>query len=338
MKRPTMDDVAREAGVSQATVSMVLNGADAGRVAGETAARVRDTARRLGYRTNMHAKVLREGKTRLIGLVGAEVATSPFAGEMILGAQHRAWDAGHVLLTVDTTGDERLQRAAVDMLQSYQVAGVVFSAMYHQIVQVPKAVRGLPTVCLNCQDESGVVPSVFPDEERGGREAARVLLDAGHRRIAMINIGPQGSTLSAAAGRLAGFTAAVAEAGVPLAPDLVRYAHGTYDQGLRLAGELMALPEPPTAIFCANDRTALGAYHCLQRLGLGIPDDVSIVGFDDQRILADVFDPPITTFRLPLEEMGKTAVDLLLGPEDAPLRTPLTCTLVERDSVAPPRR
>ncbi len=140
-KRPTMDDVAREADVSQATVSMVLNDARTGRVSDETAERVRRAAMRLGYRTNMHAKVLREGRAQMIGLIGDEVATSPFAGAMILGAQQQAWKRGYVLLTVDTAGSTNLEGAAIEMLQSYRVAGVLYAAMYHRILEVPRSLR-----------------------------------------------------------------------------------------------------------------------------------------------------------------------------------------------------
>lgn len=120
-KRPTMNDVAAEAGASQATVSMVINRSQSGRVSPETTQRVLDVAKRLGYRTNAHAKVLREGRSRMLGLIGDEVATAPFAGEMILGAQLQAWEEDYVLLTVDTAGDRRLEQAAISMMQSYRV-------------------------------------------------------------------------------------------------------------------------------------------------------------------------------------------------------------------------
>lgn len=333
--RPTMNDVAAAAGVSQATVSMVLNGAQSGRVSAATAQRVLDAAKDLGFRTNVHAKVLREGKSRMIGLIGDEVATTPFAGEMILGAQQEAWRQGYVLLTVDTTGDPRLEKAALSMMQSYRVAGVIYAAMYHRKVEVPTSLAGAPTVCVNSQDVGGSVTSIFPDEVAGGRAAAEVLLNAGHRRIAMINIAPEHSSLPAAAGRLQGFTEALAEAGRELDPRHLRYGNGAYEDGLTLGAELLRQADRPTAIFCGNDRTALGTYHAAHQLGLSIPDDVSIVGFDNQALLTPMFSPRLTTFQLPLVEMGRLAVAEVLSRGSGPKRLAIECSPQPRASVAP---
>lgn len=335
-KRPTMDDVATEAGVSQATVSMVLNRAHEGRVSSETTERVLAAAQRLNYRTNVHAKVLREGKSRMLGLVGAEVATSPFAGAMILGAQQQAWEAGYVLLTVDTAGDPRLEQAAIEMMASYRVSGVLYAGMYHQVLEVPRALAGTPVVVVNSQDVSGRATSIFPDEVAGGREAASLLYDAGHRRIAMINIAERDSTLPAASGRLEGFLSVLDVRGVSAARELVRWGDGTYESGLAHTLELMSLPEPPTAIFCGNDRTALGTYRAALELGLSIPEDLSVVGFDDQEILSTIFRPRLATFRLPHEEMGRLGVDTLLGRATAGQRVAVHCSLTSHtDSVGP---
>ena len=332
--QPTMNDVAAAAGVSQATVSMVLNGTQSGRVAASTAQRVLDAAKDLGFRTNVHAKVLREGKSRMIGLIGDEVATTPFAGEMILGAQQEAWRQGYVLLTVDTTGDPRLERAAISMMQSYRVAGVIYASMYHRRVELPATLAATTTVCVNSQDVTGTVTSFFPDEVAGGRAAAEVLLDAGHRRFAMINIAPEGSSLPAAAGRLQGFTEALADAGLELDPHQIRYGNGAYEDGLAFGAELLRQADRPSAIFCGNDRTALGTYHAAYQLGLSVPDDVSIVGFDNQSLLTPMFSPRLTTFQLPLVEMGRLALAEVLSRGSAPKRLAVECSLQSRDSVA----
>jgi len=333
-----MHDVAAAAGVSQATVSLVLGRKQSNRVSDETAERVLSVADTLGYRTNVHAKVLREGRSHMIGLIGSEIATAPFAGEMILGAQTRAWDAGHVLLTVDTAGDPSLTKAAIDMMLSYGVVGIIYAAMYHQSVTLPTSLAGIRTVCANARDSSGATTSVIPDEFRGGVEAAETLLNAGHRRIAMINIAPEGSTLPAAAGRLTGFTQTLANAGLPIPENLIAHGHGIYESGQEWTQALMAREEPPTAIFCANDRTALGAYHALSALGLSVPDDVSIIGFDDQRSLDSLFNPRLTTFQLPLEQLGRLAVEEILNPGSAGPRTvPVHCPIHIGGSVAQPR-
>ena len=171
-----MHDVAAAAGVSQATVSLVLNSASGSRFSEETRKRVRDAVNRLGYRTNAHAKVLREGVAGMIGFIGDSVATSPFAGAIIEGAQQRAWEDGLLLLTVNTGGDKELEAASLDTMLSYKVAGVVYAAMYHRRLDVPEALEGVRSVVLNSQDRAGRLPSVAPDEVKGGYTATRRLL------------------------------------------------------------------------------------------------------------------------------------------------------------------
>lgn len=213
--RPTMHDVAASADVSQAVVSIVLSGSYAGRASETTAQRVRDAASELGYRPNLQAKSLKTGRTEIIGLVGDEVATSPFSGMMIKGAQDRAWQEHHTLMTVDTGGDDALERAAVETMLSHQVHGILYTAMFHREVKIPRAALDTRVVCLNARDVEGRAPSVVPDEVTGGYEATRALLDAGHTRIAMINIH---STIPAAVGRLEGYRRALSEAGLARDP------------------------------------------------------------------------------------------------------------------------
>jgi len=329
-----MHDVARAAGVSQATVSLVLNDAGGARFSDATRERVQEAVQTLGYRTNAHAKVLREGVAGMIGFIGDAVASSPFAGAIIEGAQERAWDAGLLLITVNTGGDKALERASLEAMLSYKVAGVVYASMYHQRVVVPDALHEVPTVVLNSEDAERHFPSVAPDEEAGGYDATRYLLDAGHRSIAMINIETLESRLPGAVGRFDGYNRALRDAGVPEDPSLVRFGQGGETDGYRYAMELMALPRPPSAIFCANDRTAWGAYQAMAELGLKIPADISIVGFDNQETLAPHLRPGLTTLELPFEEMGRRAVDLVLGgiQPEGQLEL-LRCSLIERNSV-----
>src|SRR6478752_246610 len=203
---PTMHDVAAAAGVSQATVSLVLNSASGSRLSEETRKKVRDAVDQLGYRTNAHAKTLREGVAGMIGFIGDTVATTPFAGAIIEGAQQRAWEDGLLLLTVNTGGDKDLEAASLNTMLSYKVAGVVYAAMYHRELDVPEALTGVPSVVLNSQDRKLRLHSVAPDEELGGLTATRHLIEAGHTRVAMINIETLESELPAAVGRFRGYT------------------------------------------------------------------------------------------------------------------------------------
>ena len=150
----------------------------------------------------------------MIGFISDEVASSPFAGRLLKGAQLLAWETGNVILSVDTFNEPDLEAAAIDMMLSYRVKGVVYASMYHRMVDVPVGLEAIPTVVVNAQDRAGRVPSVFPDEELGGYAATRQLIDAGHTRIAMINIQSPESELPAGIGRLAGYRRALAEAGI----------------------------------------------------------------------------------------------------------------------------
>ncbi|MBB2957164.1 LacI family DNA-binding transcriptional regulator [Pseudoclavibacter helvolus] len=334
-KTTTMAQVAEHAGVSQATVSLVLNNVAGSRVAEATKERVLDAVRDLDYRTNAFAKTLRSGESEMIGFISDEVASSPFAGGLLKGAQLLAWENGNVILTVDTYNDAGLEQAAVEMMQSYRVRGVVYASMYHRVIDVPQALSGVPTVVVNAQDRAGLVPSVFPDEEMGGYAATRQLVDAGHTKIAMINIQPEVSDLPAGIGRRAGFRRALTEAGLSARPDWLLSGTGIVEDGLRLTAQLMDGEDRPTAIFCGNDRTAWGAYRALEARGLSVPDDCSIIGFDNHEMLAPHLDPGLSTVALPYEQMAGTAIDLLLNPTPSPsLHIPLECTVVTRGSVA----
>lgn len=335
---PTMNDVAAAAGVSQATVSLVLNSASGSRFSEDTRRRVRDAVDRLGYRTNAHAKVLREGVAGMIGFVGDFVASSPFAGRIIEAAQDRAWESGLLLLTVNTGGDRTLEAASLETMLSYKVAGVVYASMYHQMLDVPQVLGDVPSVVLNSEDRGGRFSSVAPDEEKGGYTATRRLIDAGHTRIALINNDSLESGLPAAVGRLAGYSKAMDEHGLEVTPGFVRFGHGTEPDGFEHATSLLTATYRPTAIFCGTDRMAWGAYQAAATLGFSIPADLSIVGFDNQETLAPHLRPALTTLELPFEAMGRRAVDLVLQGVEPDGRVELMeCPLVERNSVTHPK-
>lgn len=338
-KAPRIADVARAAGVSPTTVSFVLNDWPQANISNDTRERVWSAARELGYRPNAAAKVLRTQRTHTIGFVTDEIAVTPFAGNVIKGAQDCAWQNKKLLMIVNTGNDRQLMEAAVEALLERQVEGIIYAAMYHQAIDPPSTLSEVPTVLLDCFSPDGSLASVVPDEQQGGRVATEALLEAGHRRIGYINLTP---TIPAAIGRLAGYRAALERAGVQYDPALVREGDGDAARGYSEALALMQLPAPPSAIFCATDRTAMGAYDALRELGLRIPRDVSIVGFDNQKLIADYLRPGLTTVQLPHYEMGRWAVEYLIEQSDAdaadqaPPQMLLQCPLVSRASVAPP--
>jgi len=331
----TMWQVAERAGVSQATVSLVLNNVEGNRVAEATRNRVLDAVNDLDYRTNAFAKSLRSGESGMIGFISDEVASAPFAGQLLKGAQLSAWETGNVILSVDTYNEPGLEAAAIDMMRSYRVRGVVYASMYHRLLDLPASLGDIPTVIVNAQDRAGDVPSVFPDEELGGYAATRHLIEAGHTRIAMINIQDEDSDLPAGIGRLAGFRQALTDAGLTEHPEWIRHGSGIVEDGLAITAELLSATDRPTAIFCGNDRTAWGAYRAIERLGLRVPDDCAIVGFDNHEMIAPYLDPGLTTVELPYEQMARTGLEILLaGGGEQPSRTPIECSLILRGSVS----
>lgn len=332
----TIRDVAQRAGVSFKTVSRVLN--DESSVRPETRERVRAAIRELAYTPHHTARQMRTRRSKTIGFVSDEIATSPFAVDIVKGAQLAAWEHGMMLLVVNTERDAEIERAAIASLLERRVEGIVYAAMYHRVVEPPPRLREVPTVLVDCHDAAGAFPSVVPDEEQGGYLATRTLVDRGHRRIGFVNLDPVASA-AAAAGRLAGYRRALHETGLPFDERLVLHTATAPDQGFRLTSELLDLDDRPTALFCGNDRTAAGAYCAIYQRGLRIPEDVAVVGFDDQEEIAAYLMPPLSSVALPHLAMGRWGVERLLEQLETSSRPAathaiqrLSCPLVERAS------
>jgi len=332
-KRPSMYDVARLAGVSQTTVSFVVNDMPNANIPRETRDRVWAVVEELGWRPNAMARGLRMQHSHTIGLISDEIATSSHAGKIIQGAQDAAWAHAKMLLVINTGNNADIERAALEMMLERQVEGLIYATMYHRAV-TPPTLGQMPVVLLDCYAADRALPSVVPDEVQGGRTATEVLLRNGHRRIGFVN---EISPLAAMFGRLDGYQQALASYGLPFDPDLVRSGTSIAPEGYRCALELMQLPEPPTALFCFNDSMAMGAYDAVKQLGRTIPGDVAIVGFDNLELIAAQLRPPLTTMELPHYAMGQWAVQYLLnhadGSHSGPIQQAIPCALIERDSV-----
>jgi len=329
-----LKDVAERTGVSIKTVSNVINQRHA-RVGPETRARVLAVVEELGYRPHAAAKGLRLRRSHTIGFVTDEIATTPYAGSIIKGAQDRAWADGKLLMIINTGKDAALTTTAIETLLERRVEGIIYATMYHKVVQLPHTIREVPAILLNCYCADRSLPSVVPDEVTGGRDATEAILRQGHRRIGMINAG---RVIPAAVGRLTGYKQALASYNVPFDRALVRAGNTMADSGYRYALELMRLPEPPTAIFCGTDRMAMGAYDALRELGLSIPGDVAVRGFDNEDVIAPYLRPPLSTSALPHYELGQSSVRYLLGcgedwAEREPVQQVVHCPLIERASM-----
>lgn len=337
-KRATMIDVAERAGVSQATVSLVLNGVPNARVSRATRRRVHEAAEELGYRKGKGHPVP-EDRARVIGLLIDEVTTTPFAAPFIEGARDEAALEEVTVATFCTSSDPVLEKAAVELLTAQRTLGIIYASLITRQVSVPDYLSGLPVVLLNCYEKKLRYASVVPSDIAGGYMATEALLRAGHRRIAHLK-GEE--WLEATADRENGFRQAMAHWGVAVDEDLVIPGGWTMAAGRDLARHLLSLPEPPTAIFCFNDRMAIGAYEAARGAGFRIPEDLSVVGFDNENLVA-YLEPGLTTMVLPHSEMARWAVGHLLdsyGSADAADRVQkvkIECELVPRASIAPPR-
>src|SRR5258708_21779524 len=330
-----MSDIAREVGVSRTTVSFVLNNhTSSASIPAETKDRILEAAKKLSYRPNLAAQVLHTNQTHTIGFITDEIATTPYAVNVIRGAQDAAWAHGKLLLIVNTGSDATVKEKAVEMMLGRQVEGIIYAAMYHQEVALPANIHEGSVVLVDCFCADRSLPSVVPNEIQGGRTATEVLLNKGHRRIGFINnIDPIPATF----GRLEGYKQALQAYGVSFDEELVcSYPCETRDGGYQGALELLRLPEPPTAIFCFKDLVAMGAYDALRTVVLSIPGDVAVMGFDNQELIAAQLSPPLSTIQLPHYQMGKWAVEFLLehtGASLPPVQHTIACPYIERQSV-----
>jgi LacI family transcriptional regulator len=332
-----MMDVAAAAGVSQTTVSLVLNNIPGARLSAATRGRVRDAAEALGYRPPRHGSASpgRAGAT-VIGFIADEISTDPWCAIALEAVRARAWENGLTVAACVSHGDEGLEAALLANLQRQPLLGLIYATILTRRVRPPAELARLPTVLLNCYVQDHSLASVVPAELLGGYAATLRLIQAGHRRIAHIH---GQSWTDASRDRLSGYRRALAEHDILFNPALVRPGNWEPPTGYAATDALMRLDEPPTAIFAANDMMALGCYDALKERGLAIPGDVSVVGYDDREI-AQFMRPALSTVLLPHHDMGAQAVAALIGGELRPGgRQPqikIECPFVERASVGPP--
>ncbi|MFL6636771.1 MAG: LacI family DNA-binding transcriptional regulator [Massilia sp.] len=333
-----MTDIAKLAGVSQSTVSLVINHMSGAKVSKGTRETVLRIARELGYPVERHAHHAAGQSRNLIVYLTDELTTSPHAMQTIDGAKDAAWEHDCLVAVFATRGDPDLEAAVfARMLDHPALLGVIYSTIFTRAVTVPAALANTSTVLLNCHTRDRGRASVVPSELLGGYAATMHLIEHGHSRIGFIN---GEHWIEAAAERLKGYRQALSTADIPFDPALVRSGDWQVAAGYDNALSLLDLAQRPTALFCANDLMAIGALDAARERKLAVPQDLSVVGYDDQDI-ARYTHPPLTTVLLPNYEMGHWAADSLI----AEVRTnhaskaviKMECPLVARDSVAPPR-
>jgi len=333
----TMNDVARAAQVSIATVSHVVNGTRF--VSPERVERVHVAMRELDYTPDATARSLRVGRTQTLGVVIPD-NTNPFFAELARWIEEAGFDAGYTTIMGNSCELPDRERQYVTTLLSKRVDGLILApwrrpdrAMARVLERAP-----IPIVVIDRADVLATADVVLYDDAGGGRQAAAHLLELGHRELAAI-AGPPDPDPDAP-GRLEGFVRALADAGVALGDDAIVAADYHFEGGRAATAELLARGHRFTALFAANDLMAAGAIRELSGHGLRVPDDVSVVGFDDAP-LAEMTTPALTTVRQPVQAMGDRAVTLLLARVEAMEEAQvghhvLPTTLVVRESTAAP--
>lgn len=330
-----MMDVAAKAGVSQATVSLVMNDSQGVRLSDATRKRVLAAARELGY--ELIRRVPRQATTdkTAIGLVVDELSTDPWMALAFDGVREKAWEFGLTVHLGVTRGDRGMEDHVLGMMRQQPLLGLIYGTVLTRRVTPAQTLFDHPSVLLNCYDEERRLPSVLPADLLGGRTATERLLRAGHRRIGLIT-GQTG--VEGASERLRGYRQALASRDIGFDPKLVYPGNWQPDSGFSGTKVLMAQAAPPTAIFCANDLMAVGCLEALRELGLSIPGDVAVIGFDDREI-AQYTRPPLTTMILPHYDMGATATEILIDRANRmsarPEQLKVECPVVERQSVGP---
>lgn len=328
-RQPSIKDIARLARVSHPTVSRALQNSPL--VNAKTAEKIRRIAKESGYKASAVARGLVTRRTRTIGLVVTTVA-DPFTSEVVSGIEQAANDHGYCVFLADSNADPDRERKIVQSFAEQRVDGIIVTSSRVGALYLPLLSEMMvPIILVNDQHPGAFVHSVMICNQEGSRAAAEHLVGLGHRRIAFIGdqFGYQSDTE-----RLAGYKEALEAAGIPIHPELVVRGDGKPEAALCAMNELLALSDPPTAVCCYNDMSALGAMRSIRMHGLRVPEDISVAGFDDL-FVASYTDPPLTTVRQPMRRMGQMAMEhliKLMSGQESVVRIKVKPELIVRQS------
>lgn len=322
-RAPTLKEIAEQAGVHVSTASRILRQREPADGWSESALRVRRVAADLGYQPNLWAASLRTRKTTTIGVVMTRL-TDGVVATTYQGIEETATRAGYSVLLSSPTDDLDAQRRAIELLVGRQVDGLMISSLHtpgRPFID-SLSIGRVPLLAVTRHADAGI-PFVGGDDLRGGELAAAHLLDRGHADIAVI-AGPAHATT--ATDRVAGFRSALDAAGVPLPPERIVQSTFEVDGGIAAGSALLGSARPPRAIFTVSDTIAFGVMGVARDLGLRIPDDLALVGYNDIPVVAQL-PVPLTTVRSPAHDIGATAVSRLLrlidGEDPETVRLPV---------------
>jgi LacI family transcriptional regulator len=326
----TIKEVAVRAGVSSATVSHVINGTRY--VSDPVREQVQNAMAELGYRPNALARSLRSGQTHTLGLILPDSA-NPFFAEVGHSIEIAAFDQGYSVILCNTENDFAKETLYMDVLTKKQVDGMIFVATGDRSDSLRNLVEmEVPTVVMDRDFPELELDVVLTDNLQGGYLATQYLISLGHKRIGCI-AGPPG--INPSARRVTGYKQAMEAARLAIEPELVMNGDFHPETGWEAGRAMLSQPNPPTAIFACNDLMAMGVLRAAAELGLRIPDDLAVVGYDDIEF-ASYTNPPLTTIKQPKDEMGLATLRFLLGrikdKQSAPQRALLPVSLVIRGS------
>lgn len=308
-KRVTIADVAAEAGVSVATVSKVINGRYG--VAAATSARVKEVIERLGYESSLIARSLRSHRTGVLGIIVSDF--EPFSTELLKGAAQAIRETGYEVIVYSVVG-RAPEKVGWERRSMSRLAGTLTDGTILVTPTVVDVGGGGPAVAVDPHTGSSGLPTVDADNFTGAVTATMHLVGLGHRRIGFIAGRPD---LESARQRERGFRHAMAEAGIDVDPELVLVGDYTLEGAEEPAHKLLGMDDPPTAVFAANDQSAIETIEVAQSRGVSVPGELSVVGFDNVPESALV-DPPLTTIDQSIQQMGFEAVRLLISIIDQP--------------------
>lgn len=335
----TIRDVAKAAGVSHKTVSRVVNREP--NVTVETQERVEKAIAELDYVPNQGARLMRNNRSGVIGVMTDVVSTSPNSTEILHGIQDAVASTPFSVLIANTGNDPETERKSWRTFQQHRIDGLLFVTMYHHGVTLPPDTPTLPTMLVNCFDKANPQrPSVLPDDYGGGLSAAKLAIAGGHDRIGFITLNPK---IVAAKLRYQAFEDAMRNAGKAIDPQLVSSGYsGPVGAEMLVAFEracaLLDLPADrrPSVILSGNDEIAMQVICAAAARGLRVPDDLAVIGFDDFRMISTSMVPALTTIALPYYEIGRRATDRLIrligGASDDLGIERVTCPIVQRQS------
>jgi DNA-binding LacI/PurR family transcriptional regulator len=329
--RVSIKDIALQAAVSHSTVSRALS--DSALVRAETKDRIQRLAREMGYSPDALARSLVQGRTQTIGIVVTTI-TDPFIAELVQAIESAAYLHGYTVILASSSSEPKRELAAVDMLRSKRVDGVIVtSSRVGTLYQEHLNRLAAPVVLVNSHSQLGgqYTFAIGVDNRHGACRATVHLIGLGHRRIAYVS-GPADHHDDL--DRLGGYRDALGQAGIEFLPELVVAGTGRADGGERAVPKLMALALPPTAVFCYNDMTAIGLLRAARAAGLSIPEDLAVVGFDDIP-LASYVRPSLTTIRQPTAQMGAQALQMVLDlrPDGSLLQSAVSDVVVQGELV-----